>query len=111
MLALLSERAASAGLDLRTVAGRWPGVAAQVPPADVVTCHHVVYNVPDVEPFLTALTRHARRRVVVEMTTVHPLTVLSPLWLRFHGLTRPDGPTAADLLAILAEIGLRGRAH
>jgi SAM-dependent methyltransferase len=109
MLGLLSERAEAVGLDLRTVAGQWPGVAAQVPPADVVTCHHVVYNVPDVEPFLAALRNHARRRVVIETTTVHPLTALNPLWLRFHGLTRPAGPTAADLLAILSEMGLKAR--
>ncbi len=107
MLTLLAERAARAGLDLRTVPGRWPDVAAQVTPADVVTCHHVVFNVPDLAPFLTALTGHARRRVVVETTAVHPLTSLNPLWLRFHGLRRPDGPTAADLLAILAEAGVR----
>ena len=107
MLTLLAERAGAIGLDLGTVAGQWPVVSGQVPPADVVTCHHVLYNVPDVEPFLTALTSHARRRVVVETTMVHPLTVLSPLWLRFHGLTRPAGPTAADLLAILSEMGLK----
>jgi SAM-dependent methyltransferase len=107
MLALLAERAARAGLDLRTVHGRWPDVAAQAAPADVVTCHHVVYNVPDLMPFLTALTSHARRRVVIETTAVHPLTSLNPLWLRFHGLRRPDGPTVADLLAILAESGVR----
>ena len=109
MLALLSERASAMGLDLRTVPGQWPGAAAQVPPADVVTCHHVTYNVPGIGPFLEALTRHARRRVVVETTTVHPLTVLSPLWLRFHGLTRPTTPTAADLLAIVSEMGLEAR--
>ena len=107
MLALLAERAGAVGLDLRTVAGQWPGVAGRLPPADVVTCHHVIYNVPEVEPFLAALTGHARRLVVVEMTTVHPLTALSPLWLRFHGLARPTRPTAADLLAILAEMGLK----
>jgi SAM-dependent methyltransferase len=107
MLGLLAERAARAELDLRTVHGRWPDAAAQAAPADLVTCHHVVYNVPDLAPFLTALTGHARRRVVLEMTAVHPLTSLNPLWLRFHGLRRPDGPTAADLLAILAEAGLR----
>jgi SAM-dependent methyltransferase len=106
MLALLADRAARAGLDLRTVHGRWPDVAAQAAPADVVTCHHVVYNVPDLGPFLTALTSHARRRVVIELSAVHPLTSLNPLWLRFHGLRRPDGPTAADLLAILAEAGV-----
>jgi SAM-dependent methyltransferase len=107
MLTLLAERAAAAGLDLRTVCGGWPDVAAQVAPADVVTCHHVVYNVPDLGPFLMALTGHARRRVVVELTKAHPLTSLNPLWLRFHGLQRPDVPTAADLLAILAEAGVR----
>jgi len=107
MLTLLAERAAAAGLDLHTVHGGWPDVAAQVAPADVVTCHHVTYNVPDLGPFLTALTSHARRLVVVELTAAHPLTSLNPLWLRFHRLRRPDGPTAADLLAILAEAGVR----
>ena len=106
MLTLLAERAAAAGLDLRTVRGRWPDVADQAAPADVVTCHHVVYNVPALWPFLEALTNHARRRVVVELTAAHPLTSLNALWLRFHGLRRPDGPTAADLLAILAGAGL-----
>jgi len=109
MLTLLAERAAAAGLDLHTVCGRWPDVAAQVAPADVVTCHHVTYNVSDLGPFLAALTSHARRRVVVELTAAHPLTSLNPLWLRFHGLRRPDGPTAADLLAILSEAGVRAR--
>jgi len=106
MLALLADRAAKAGLDLRSVHGPWPDVAQQVTPADLVTCHHVVYNAPEVLPFLTALTSHARRRVVVELSAAHPLTSLNPLWLRFHGLRRPTGPTAADLLAILAEAGV-----
>jgi SAM-dependent methyltransferase len=106
ILTLLADRAAKAGLDLHIVHGGWPGVAQQVAPADLVTCHHVIYNVPEVLPFLAALTSHARRRVVIELTTVHPLTSLNPLWLRFHGLRRPTGPTAADLLAILAEAGV-----
>ena len=105
MLGLLAGRAREAGLAARTVHGRWPDVAAQVPPADVVTCHHVVFNVPDLGPFLEALTTHARRRVVVETAAVHPLTSLNPLWLRFHGLKRPERPTADDTLAILAAMG------
>jgi len=109
MLGMLAGRASAIGLDLRTVAGRWPDVAAQVAPADVVTCHHVIYNVPDLGPFLAALHNHARRRVVIETTTVHPMTSLNPLWRRFHGLTRPTGPTAADVLAIVAEMGLEAR--
>jgi SAM-dependent methyltransferase len=105
MLGLLAARAAGAGLAARMVHGRWPDVAAQVPPADVVTCHHVVFNVPDLGPFLEALTAHARRRVVIETAAAHPLTSLNPLWLRFHGLKRPDRPTAGDTLAILAAMG------
>ena len=48
------------------IAGRWPDVAATAPVADVVVCHHVAYNVPDLAPFLRALTDHARYRVVLE---------------------------------------------
>ena len=44
----------------------WPDVASQAPPADVVVSSHVLYNVPDIGPFLVALHEHARRRVVVE---------------------------------------------
>jgi SAM-dependent methyltransferase len=105
MLGLLAGRAGEAGLAARMVHGRWPDVAAQVPPADVVTCHHVVFNVPDLGPFLEALTAHARKRVVIETATAHPLTSLNPLWLRFHGLKRPERPTAGDTLAILAAMG------
>jgi SAM-dependent methyltransferase len=105
MLGLLAGRAGEAGLTARVVHGRWPDIAGQLGPADVVTCHHVVFNVPDLGPFLDALTGHARRRVVVETAAAHPLTSLNPLWLRFHGLKRPEGPTAADTIAILAAMG------
>jgi SAM-dependent methyltransferase len=107
MLDLLAERVAASGVRARVVQGQWPDVAALAGAADVVTCHHVVYNVPDIGPFLTALTVAARRIVVVELTHAHPLVSLNPLWLRFHGLVRPDRPTADDLLAILAGMGMR----
>lgn len=106
MLGLLAERAEARGAAARCVHGRWPQVAGSVAVADVVTCHHVLFNVPDPEPFVAALTSHARRLVVLETTTTHPLTSLNPLWLEFHGLRRPDGPTASDLLAMLAAMGL-----
>jgi SAM-dependent methyltransferase len=99
--------AALSGGPPKLVHGRWPDVAEIAATADVVTCHNVVYNVPDIEPFLSALTAAARRLVVVELTAAHPLISLNPLWLRFHGLVRPDRPTADDLLAILAAMGLQ----
>jgi SAM-dependent methyltransferase len=107
MLALLAERATAAGVTAHTLAGRWPEAAAQAGTADVVTCHHVLYNIGDLEPFVAALTASARRRVVAEVTAKHPLTALNPLWLKFHGLRRPDSPTAADLIAILEAMRLR----
>ena len=106
MLDLLAERAVAAGLRPRLVAGTWPGAAAGAGQADIVTCHHVAYNVPEIEPFVAALTAAARRIVVVEMTATHPLVSLNPMWLRFHGLVRPTGPTADDLLAILQAMGI-----
>jgi SAM-dependent methyltransferase len=105
MLTLLERRALAAGVQPRLLAGRWQDMAA-AGPADVVTCHHVVYNVPDVRPFLGALTAAARRIVVLEMTAKHPLASLNPYWLRFHGLIRPQRPSADDLLAILAAMGI-----
>ena len=107
MLDQLSERSAAAGITARTVLGRWPDAAADAGPADVVTCHHVFYNVPEIGPFVTALTGNARREVVAEMTAQHPLVSLNELWLRFHGLQRPVAPTAADLIRILEAMGLR----
>jgi hypothetical protein len=107
LLAELARQAAPSGVELRVVTGRWPDVAAAAGDADVVTCHHVLYNAPDIEPFLTALTAAARRLVVVELTAVHPLSSLNALWQQFWDLTRPDGPTADDVLAILAAMGVR----
>ena len=111
MLDLLAQRAGAAGLQPRLVTGTWPAASAEAGQADVVTCHHVSYNVPEIEPFIAALTGAARRTVVVEMTAAHPLVSLNPLWLRFHGLTRPTGPTADDLLSILHAMGIPAMAE
>lgn len=109
MLDSLVERARPLGVAVQAVVGRWPDVAYQVPAADVVVCHNVLYNVPDVEPFVLALTAHARSRVVVQLTARHPLTPLNPLWLRLHGLRRPERPTADDAVTVIRALGLRPR--
>ena len=107
MLEQLSQRAVAAGVTARTVLGRWPETAALAGPADVVTCHHVLYNVAGLAPFVTSLTGSARRVVIAEMTAQHPLVSLNDLWLKFHGLRRPVSPTAADVMEILTAMGLR----
>ncbi|OMQ15154.1 hypothetical protein A7K94_0211485, partial [Modestobacter sp. VKM Ac-2676] len=79
---------------VRTWVGRWPDVAERVPPADVVVCANVVYNVPDVAAFVAELTAHARRRVVVELTTC----TRGPRWAGCGGTsTARSGPPARRL--------------
>jgi SAM-dependent methyltransferase len=109
MLETFAGLARDRGVPMRLVPGRWPDVADRVDPADVVVCHHVFYNVPDLGPFAAALTTHARRRVVVELTPRHPMTLLNPLWRRLHGIDRPDRPTADDAVAVLRGLGLEPR--
>lgn len=106
MLAGFAARADELGIDHVEVVGRWPDVSAQVPPADVVVCNHVFYNVADLAPFALALTDHARRRVVVELTSTHPRSGQIALWRHFHNLDRPTGPNADDAVAVLVEAGL-----
>jgi len=106
MLAAFADLAGRQGVEHTEVEGLWPDVAGQVGPADVVVCHHVLYNVGDLVPFLVALTDHARRRVVVEITAEHPQALLNPLWEHFHGLGRPTRPTAEDAAAVARDLGL-----
>jgi SAM-dependent methyltransferase len=106
LLAAFRDRANRLGIDATAIAGIWPDAAERAPIADVVVCHHVVYNVADLAAFATALTNHAHHRVVVELTAVHPMAWMSPYWAALHGLHQPDRPTVDDALAVLAELGL-----
>jgi SAM-dependent methyltransferase len=106
MVASFLDAAGQRGVAAEGVEGSWPEVAGRVGPADVVVCHHVLYNVADLAPFARALTGHARRRVVAELTERHPLVGLAPLWRRFHDLDRPTGPGAGDAVAALGALGL-----
>ena len=103
MLAQFAAVAQARDLAHREVLGDWPAVAADVPVADVVVCHHVVYNVAALPAFVLALDAHARRRVVVELPQRHPLYDMAPLWRHFWGLERPEGPTAQDALAVVRD--------
>jgi SAM-dependent methyltransferase len=106
MLSSFTAAALRADVMSTAIEGRWPDVCAEpFPVVDVAVCHHVVYNVPDVEPFLSALTRHARLAVVIELTDRHPQSAWNEAWRHFWGLTRPVGPTADDFIAAVRELG------
>jgi SAM-dependent methyltransferase len=107
LLERFMDRAAELGVDNEAVQGDWPDGAAAVGPADVVVCHHVAYNVADLARFAAELDGHARRRVVMELTSVHPRTGVNNLWRHFWDVGRPTGPTADDAVAVLVEAGIR----
>jgi len=109
MLEAFAATAVQRGVAHTEILGDWPEAAPRTPIADVVVCHHVAYNVPDLAGFVQALSEHARRRVVLELPTRHPLTWMNPLWKQFWDLDRPTSPTAEDALTIIREAGYDAR--
>lgn len=109
MLAMFAANAAERGLQCDVIEGFWPAVADKVPVADVVTAHHVVYNVGDIKPFIEALNSHATKRVVIELPLVHPMTPRSNGWKYFWNLDRPTSPTADDFFKLLEEMGIQAK--
>ncbi len=106
MLEMFSQNATERGVASETFLGDWPDVENKVPNADVVTCHHVVYNVPKIEEFVAALNNHATKRVVIELPEFHPLSSMSLAWKHFWNLDRPLSPDARDFQKILTELGV-----
>ncbi len=109
MLIMFSENAKKRGLKSEVHEGFWPAIADEVKSADVVTCHHVVYNVQEIVPFLKALDNHAKKRVVIEMPIHHPLANMDKAWKYFWSLERPKDPSPADLIEVLKEIGINAQ--
>lgn len=109
MLEGFLANARAVGAVAETVHGGWPDVAERIAPVDVAVAGHVLYNVGDLEPFARALAAVARRRVVFELTERHPLHWMNDLWRRFHGVVRPEGPTAEHALEALGELDLDPR--
>jgi SAM-dependent methyltransferase len=106
MLAQYAAVADERGVAHAEMLGTWPEAVDGVPAADVVVCHHVVYNVPELPAFLRALGDRAVHRVVLELPVTHPLTHMNGLWEHFWGLQRPSRPTAEDCLAVAREAGI-----
>lgn len=102
MLAGLRELAA--GVPIEVVQGSWPEVAGQVGSHQVSMCAHVVYDVADIRPFVAALADRATAGVVIELTETHPWTHLGPYYRALHGLRRPTGPVADDLVSVVEEV-------
>jgi SAM-dependent methyltransferase len=98
----LAEEARARGIVV--VDGPWPEVADQVPTAPVVLSTHVLYDVADPVPFIRGLHAAAERRVVLEVTAVHPWVPVGPLYRVVHGIDRPAGPSAELLASVVEEV-------
>lgn len=106
---MLREYEAAAGkrnISANTIEGFWPDVAELTEQADVVVCHHVLFNVKNIEEFLMQLDSHAKLRVVIEIPKLHPQSESNYLWKYFWNIDRPTFPTASDIVEILKVLGI-----
>ena len=106
MLQMFTDNANQRHIDSRVYEGFWPAIENDVEIADVAVAHHVVYNVQEIVPFIKEMNTHARKRVVLEMPQLHPLSNLSEAWKYFWKLDRPENPTPQDLMNVLGEQGI-----
>ena len=105
MTDLLLRTATEAGIgNVTVVQDDWE--YAEVDPADVVLCAHVVYGVEDIEAFIAKMTAKARKAVVILLYLLSPQAPISPFWKRVHGEDRVHLPATPELLAVLWEMGI-----
>jgi hypothetical protein len=90
--------------NLTVIASAWED--AEVAPADLVICCHVLYGVADVVPFVEKLERSARERVFImlrEGSVPHPANVLRD---RIYPQPLPPIPQFSDLFMLLLQLGV-----
>ena len=90
--------------NLTVIASSWED--AEVAPADVVICSHVLYGVADVVPFVQKLERAARERVFImlrEGPVPHPGNVLRD---RMSATPLPPITKFSDLFMVLIQMGI-----
>jgi SAM-dependent methyltransferase len=104
MLGLLKQDVTDLGLaNVTAVEAEW--MQADVEPADVVICSHVLYPIADVVPFIARLEAHARRRVFVYLRA-DVLRTDFGLWSEFYGEPLQTQPVHTDLFSVLAQMDI-----
>ena len=90
--------------NMTVIASTWED--AEVAPADLVICAHVLYGVEEARPFIAKLDRSARERVFImlrEGPMHHPATVIRE---RLLGGPGPRMPQFTDLFMLLVQMGM-----
>ena len=105
MGAVLREQASGFSIDnVSLVEATWE--IAEVEPADLVICVHVLYVVADIEPFIRKLEAHARDRVLVVLFKASPQSQVYPLWKGIHGEERLPLPSLPEFYDVLSQLGI-----
>lgn len=106
MLGYLREDAAAEGLtNIEVVEGGWPEAATRIRPVEIVISSHVLYPIEDIQPFLHALDRHARRACFLYLMVQQPWFDRLGLWEAVHGEPRRPQPTYIDVVNVLHQLG------
>ena len=108
MVAVLRQQLSDFNIANVTVAAsRWED--AEVEPADLVLCVHMLYTIRNIAPFVRKLESHARERVLAVLFRDAPQARLHPLWERLHGEPRQPLPSLAEFQAVLRELGIEAQ--
>jgi len=102
---LRADVAADGLTNVEVVEARWE--EADVGPADLVLCSHVLYPHAEIEAFVRKLDAHAHRTCLVLATAAwrEPALLLT-LWQRFHGEPRCGQPDARHIFNVLYEMDI-----
>jgi ubiquinone/menaquinone biosynthesis C-methylase UbiE len=90
--------------NMTVIASRWED--AEVAPADLVICCHVLYGVAEPAPFIEKMQRAARERVFLmlrESDLMHPATLIRARTADSPG---PRSPRFSDLFMLLVQMGI-----
>lgn len=95
--------------NMTVIASAWED--AEVAPADLVICSHVLYGVADPIPFLTKMNRAARERVFVLMRETELPHPGAEIRRRLLGDSGPRMPRFSDLFMLLVQQGITPDVH
>ena len=105
MVEQLREGADEAGIsNLSVVQADWED--AEVEPADLVICSHVVYGVVEIDHFLRKLDAHARHSVAVFAFMESPPSRFASFWRAVYLEERLNMPALPEMMQVLWQMGI-----
>ena len=108
MASLLLQLASESDIhNVSLVQAKWD--EAEVDPADIVLCAHVLYTASDVVPFIRKLEAHGRKMVLIVLFNASPQSHIYPLWKQVHGEDRLPLPGLPQLQDVLWELDIEAR--